>query len=77
MGADGTGRRVDDLFVKNKIIRDEIKKNVQQRVAAAARGIPKGLYRHHLPERPVEKVDKCKNPPSQHGRKFREGIPMI
>jgi hypothetical protein len=70
-------RRVHDLFVKNKMVGNEVKENIQQRIAPAACCVPKGLQRHDLPEGRIKEINKLKNPRSQHGRKFREGIPMI
>jgi hypothetical protein len=74
---DGTGRRVHDLFVQNEIVGNKKKKDIEQCVTATAGRVPESLNRHHLPEWRIKEIDKRKDPPSQHGRKFREGIPMI
>ena len=57
VGADGTGRRKQDLLLKNEVVGNEIKENVEQRITATTGGISEGLDRHQFSEGRVKKID--------------------
>jgi hypothetical protein len=54
--------QVQVLLLKDKIIADKEDKNIQQRIRPSAGRIAKGLQRHNLAERRIEKINKPYDP---------------
>ncbi len=59
---DGAERCINDLFPENEIITEEVDKDIEHGIAAAAYRIPERLYGHKLPERCMEIVYYCYDP---------------
>ena len=59
MRTDGDGSQVQDLFVQDKIISQEVNKDVQRRVAAAAGGIAVHLQRHYFFKKGIKKINEA------------------
>ncbi|MBS1935945.1 MAG: hypothetical protein JST96_18240 [Bacteroidetes bacterium] len=52
---------VEDLFMKNEIITDEERENINEHICTPTHGIAECLFRHKLAERRIEKIDKGYN----------------
>ena len=66
-----TGGSIYDLFVEDEIVKNEVKEDVDKRIAAATSCIPESLDRHQFSKRLIKKVDDRDNPSFQHGCKFK------
>jgi hypothetical protein len=55
---DDNRAHLEVLFVQDKIVTDEINKNIQQSIATAAGKVPESLYGNKLTKRRIEKIDK-------------------
>lgn len=53
--------KLQNFFLKNEIIEDKEKKNIQYHIAAATGCIPECMQRHYFPERRVKKINKTYN----------------
>ena len=52
---DGTQGCINNLLLKNKIVRYKVDKNVEQGISAATGCITERLIGHHSPERKIER----------------------
>ena len=57
----GYKSKINDLFFKDKIVKNEIKKNIEQQVESAGDCIPESFRRYDLPERRIQPFDKTEN----------------
>jgi hypothetical protein len=62
VGFQSNKTQVQVLLLKDKIIADKENKDIQQRIRASASRITKGLQRHDLAERRIEKINKPYDP---------------
>jgi hypothetical protein len=66
IGGNGNKTHIDIPFMQDKIITDSIHDDIQYGVGTPADGITKGLKRHELAERRVEKINKIYDPLFHH-----------
>jgi hypothetical protein len=66
VGGNGNKTQIDIPFMQDKVIADCIHDDIQYRIGTPANGITKGLKRHELAERGVEKINKIYDPLFHH-----------
>lgn len=60
------------LLIKDKVVGNKVKKDVQQGVSPTAYSIPECLDRHQFTKGPVKHIYYGYDPFFQHGRKNKE-----
>jgi hypothetical protein len=62
MGFECEKTKIEVFLLQDELVADKIYQQAQYGICTAADGIPKGLFRHELPERRIKKINECYDP---------------